>query len=791
MVWGSLRWSDVQRMALDSVVLDGGALMGWCWRTKSSVRGMAWAMISSGLYSRKWTEFLYEAICQLRGQRKGITGPVRRGWRPRVPLHRGTAHVDEALFTASVVLETADCHDASTDEESSSDDETCLDGIIHDLDSDRDSESAASSDPGEEQEDEDVQVPLQELEAFAGPWILNTVTGCVHKALWIAERDCWTLACRPASTMCSHYEQWFLDGNCEAFLQECGLPESCVAALVSSGYDSRETFGQAFLDTAALERFIKHFLTILKAAGEVAGDMWDIHPVAGKLRGVWSKCRPTTEPVSVKPSSQALAVPGLLCSQPQKIQAADRCRLKKELESMYSSAVITPATMPALSLLQTIHLQVESKNWEWLPWKRLLSEDALLEMKGRRSQASGNELQLVQALECAAGVYREEWDLDLGPSAMRVQHLLETRSHAYVMCGAGHLGHWNVYVKKFMGYYCKRPSDGFRPPSVQEAEAADRVAMEEAFGLCFGGHDLNDALNHVSMDRDLLRHLLVEKPKVSSRPPLKRPAPFPGGKTRPDKPDKDVVTDLAGDGAAVSSEQSQSLIGASPSPEPAAVAGNPAVCAESAKAFRWRLRDGGGVGSDADWGSPREETDVLSALRVEWLRLIHDWHLVPRLLKAVAERSKDAWLSEEEVHILREVLVSFLKSRGLKCSAAIEPGQPLALELWEGLFSLCGDVDQQLPSLLREGVPTGILRTIPPSGVWRETEVPERPNLELHTFDTPWGSAREDCHTACELVEEDVKAGFAVWLDGGLAEAKKQFGDNCAAGRLGVVKKAG
>ena len=125
-----------------------------------------------------------------------------------MPLHRGTAHVDEALFTASVVLETADCHDASTDEESSSDDETCLDGIIHDLDSDRDSESAASSDPGEEQEDEDVQVPLQELEAFAGPWILNTVTGCVHKALWIAERDCWTLACRPASTMCSHYEQW-------------------------------------------------------------------------------------------------------------------------------------------------------------------------------------------------------------------------------------------------------------------------------------------------------------------------------------------------------------------------------------------------------------------------------------------------------------------------------------------------------------------------------------------------------------------------------------------------------
>ena len=183
---------------------------------------------------------------------------------------------------------------------------------------------------------------------------------------------------------------------------------------------------------------------------------------------------------------------------------------------------------------------------------------------------------------------------------------------------------------------------------------------------------------------------------------------------------------------------------------------------------------------------------MLSALRVGWLRLIHDWHLVPRLLKAVAERSKDAWLSEEEVHILREVLVSFLRSRGLKCSAAVEPGQPLALELGEGLFSLCGDVGQQLPSLLREGIPTGILRAIPPSGMWRETELPERPNLELHTFDTPWGSARDDCRIACELVtEEDVKAGFALWLDGGFAEAKRQFGDNCAAGRLGVVKKEG
>ena len=214
-------------------------------------------------------------------------------------------------------------------------------------------------------------------------------------------------------------------------------------------------------------------------------------------------------------------------------------------------------------------------------------------------------------------------------------------------------------------------------------------------------------------------------------------------------------------------------------------------CSVREPALRWRLRDGGGVESDADWASPRVDTDRLGELRVEWLRLIHDWHLVPRLLRAVAERSKVAWLSDEEILALRGVLVSFLKRQGFHCSAAIEPGQPLALELWDALFALCDDVDQELPSLLRKGVPTGILNTIKPSGVWREIDVPDRPNLALQLFDTPWGSAVEDCSTACELVEEDVQAGFASWLDGGLEEAQARLGTNCAAGRLGVVKKEG
>ena len=37
--------------------------------------------------------------------------------------------------------------------------------------------------------------------------------------------------------------------------------------------------------------------------------------------------------------------------------------------------------------------------------------------------------------------------------------------------------------------------------------------MGEVFALCFAGHALEDALSHVAVDRDILRHLLCERPK--------------------------------------------------------------------------------------------------------------------------------------------------------------------------------------------------------------------------------------------------------------------------------------
>ena len=110
----------------------------------------------------------------------------------------------------------------------------------------------------------------------------------------------------------------------------------------------------------------------------------------------------------------------------------------------------------------------------------------------------------------------------------------------------------------------------------------------------------------------------------------------------------------------------------------------------------------------------------------------------------------------------------------------IATGQPLALDLLSGLLQICGDI-----------VPTGIAETIPSSGVWHKVPVAERPPLELLTWDKPWGSGQKDPATLMQLAEEDVRAGFAECLPGGLSEAAKRFGAACAAGRLELVKKDG
>lgn len=183
------------------------------------------------------------------------------------------------------------------------------------------------------------------------------------------------------------------------------------------------------------------------------------------------------------------------------------------------------------------------------------------------------------------------------------------------------------------------------------------------------------------------------------------------------------------------------------------------------------LKDGGGIASTADWKHP-QSGDMLSSLRRSFLQLMANWQLVRRLQAHVAQSSRQSLLTNEEVEHLRRVVADFLSGEGLPCSTEVAAGQPLTLDLWRGLLSLCNDVDLGLPSLLKEGVRTGIQCDIPPSGVWRPVNKPERPDVELEVLQEPWGSALNDPACLMKLVEADVRAGFASWLPGGLPEAR-------------------
>ena len=203
-----------------------------------------------------------------------------------------------------------------------------------------------------------------------------------------------------------------------------------------------------------------------------------------------------------------------------------------------------------------------------------------------------------------------------------------------------------------------------------------------------------------------------------------------------------------------------------------------------------RLKDGGGVVSDADWSKPRA-ADSLGELRHTLLACIAKWNLVERMSAHIVGARREPLLNDGEQHSLRGEFVAFLTSKGFPRTTTIEQGQPLTLEIWHALLAYLQDIDGNLPSILKEGVPRGIVSDIQASGVWIPADTPERPDLELVVHDSQWGSATDDPKCLMELVQADISSGFAEWLPGGVAEAKRRYGNHCAAGRLGLVKKEG
>ena len=120
-------------------------------------------------------------------------------------------------------------------------------------------------------------------------------------------------------------------------------------------------------------------------------------------------------------------------------------------------------------------------------------------------------------------------------------------------------------------------------------------------------------------------------------------------------------------------------------------------------------------------------------------------------------------------------LADFLTSKGFPCKVEVPPCQPLTLDLWRTLLLFCDDIS-------REGAHRHFGRCSAFRGCAHE-------GVELGILEEPCGSALEDPDCLMRLQQADVEAGFADWIAGGVEEARRLFGANCAAGKLGFVKK--
>ena len=134
---------------------------------------------------------------------------------------------------------------------------------------------------------------------------------------------------------------------------------------------------------------------------------------------------------------------------PTKLSTSDRDRLRKEVEKRFPSHVFGPDTLPSMPFLQLIHSQCLGQHWEWVPWRRIMSEAGSQESRAQRTM--GSEADLLSIVADSMGVLKEERPLqEAVNSAYRIQCLLDTRGNAYAMCRAAHLGTWAMYTKKFL-----------------------------------------------------------------------------------------------------------------------------------------------------------------------------------------------------------------------------------------------------------------------------------------------------------------------------------------------------
>ena len=251
-------------------------------------------------------------------------------------------------------------------------------------------------------------------------------------------------------------------------LLDAQVPGSVVEEIMQL-YGSKTVFKFSFLSADSLEKFAKTLLVKTKLVDNAGSDEADIHPALGALRAVHASLHsPACQPVEKVPEIQSTLLSTSMHA--GRMHGGDREELRKQFAADYPGAGLNERVLPSLQYLHTIKQQCAQKAWEWLPWRKVLSEEQAMRLKEKRS---ASKLEMVDLLAHASGIWEES-----------MENLLLVRAHAFAFCGHGHMNLWWAYVDAFISAYTRSPPDGFRQPAFQEAEEADRRVLQEIFH-CF------------------------------------------------------------------------------------------------------------------------------------------------------------------------------------------------------------------------------------------------------------------------------------------------------------------
>ena len=296
-------------------------------------------------------------------------------------------------------------------------------------------------------------------------------------------------------------------------LLDAQVPGPVVEEIVQL-YGSKTVFKFSFLSADSLEKFAKTLLVKTKLVDDAGSDAADIHPALGALRAVHASlhsnaCQPVEKVTEIQSTLLSTSMHA------GRMHGGDREELRKQFAADYPGAGLNERVLPSLQYLRTIKQQCAQKAWEWLPWRKVLSEEQAMKLKEKRS---ASKLEVVDLLAHASGMWEESMEGEVGASPWKLQNLLLVRAHAFAFCGHGHMNLWWAYVDAFISAYTRSPPEGFRQPAIQEAEEADRRVLQEIFHLLYKGWTMDKALQCVIKEREAFRTQLVCVPRVSRKP---------------------------------------------------------------------------------------------------------------------------------------------------------------------------------------------------------------------------------------------------------------------------------